>query len=149
MAKPITSVVEDNWYVRDATWESTIAHELGHFISFTIFLREHNYNNITLVTKDNYKQVTDLLKEYETNAFSLSILEEALSNYNSKNNTNLDLIEFAQTISTYAETTSKNGELIADETIAEAVHDYYLHRSNMQKSSYEIITILKSRLEKL
>ena len=149
LEQPITSVVEDNWYVKDATWESTIAHELGHYVSFVIYLKEHNLNNITFITKSNYEKIDNLLKEFESNNFSLNIVKDALSNYNSKNNTNLDLIEFAKTISTYAGTTDKNNELIADETIAEAVHDYYLHKNNMQKSSYEIITILKSRLEKL
>ena len=38
------------------------------------------------------------------------------------------------------------GNIIYDEVIAEAVHDYYLHDSNMKKASYEIIKILKEKL---
>ena len=40
----------------------------------------------------------------------------------------------------------KNGNLIADETIAEAIHDYYLHGYSCSKSSYEIVSIIKSKL---
>ena len=59
---------------------------------------------------------------------------------------NLSLEEFASTISKYASSKDKNNSLIADETIAEAVHDYYLHEENMKSSSREIIAIIKSRL---
>lgn len=149
LSKPISAVVKNNWYVSDATWESTIAHELGHYISFVLFLKEYNLSNITLVTKGNYKQINDLLPIFTNNEFSLKIISTALNNYNQKYNTNLNIIEFARSISAYAGNVDQNNNLIADEVIAEAVHDYYLHRSNMQKTSLEIIAILKARLEKI
>ena len=49
MNNPVSSVVGDDWYVKDASWESTIAHELGHYISFTAYLRQNGLNNITYV----------------------------------------------------------------------------------------------------
>lgn len=144
---PISSIVGENWYVKDATWESTIAHELGHYISFVILLRENKLENITFVTSKNESKINDVLNKFANGEFSQAILNQALKNYNYKNNTNLDLNSFALTISKYASTKDNNGNLIADETIAEAIHDYYLHGNHCTKSSYEIVSIIKSRLD--
>ena len=143
---PITSVVGSDWYVNDATWESTIAHELGHYISFTMFLRKNNLNNITFVTEENEEKINNVMNDFDTGEFSLSIINKALENYNNKYNLNLNIEDFALTISKYAGVKDKNGNLIADETIAEAIHDYYLHKENMKNSSYEIIQIIKQKL---
>ncbi|MBR0472569.1 MAG: hypothetical protein IJI98_07750 [Methanosphaera sp.] len=146
MSNPVSSVVGEDWYVKDATWESTIAHELGHYISFTAFLRQNGLSNITFVTADNEQIINNAMSQFDSGAFSMMILNQALNNYNSKYNTNLDVNSFALTISKYAGAKDKNGNLIADETIAEAIHDYYLHGYNCSKSSYEIVSIIKSKL---
>lgn len=145
----INTPLEDitgEWYVKDATLESTIAHELGHYISFLILLKENNLENITLVTNNNYEKINNIIDEFNKGICSDNILNEALNNYNLKYHTNLDKIEFASTISKYASTTDTFGTLISDETIAEAIHDYYLHESNMSLSSNEIINIIKEKL---
>lgn len=146
LSKPIDDFVGDNWYVKDATWESTIAHELGHYISFKILLKENNLDNITFVTNNNINIINNVLNEFDSQKFSLNIINKALENYNNKYNLNLNIEQFALTISKYAGVKNKNGNIIADETIAEAVHDYYLHRENMKNSSYEIIQIIKQKL---
>ncbi len=146
MSNPLEKVVGENWYVKDATWESTISHELGHYITFVIFLRENGLENITLVTKDNENKINELLKIYESGEFSTNIVNQALKNYNNKYKSNLDLDTFASTISKYAKV-KNNNVLNADETIAEAIHDFYLHGNNCCKSSYEIVNIIKSRLQ--
>ena len=146
LAKPISEIVKNNWYVTDATWESTIAHEIGHYISFVIFLKENNLANITLETSENSKQINDVVKTFTSNQFSLDIISLALTNFNQKYHQNLNINEFAKSISAYAGDVDQNNNLVADEVIAEAVHDYYLHRDNMQKSSREIINILKEKL---
>lgn len=146
MKTPVQDVVGKEWYIKDATWETTIAHELGHYITFVIFLRENNLENITFVTKENESKINALLKEYETGVFSSTIVKEALDNYNSKYQTNLDLDTFALTISKYAGVKNNDNILIYDETIAEAIHDYYLHKENATKSSLEIVNIIKSRM---
>ena len=69
-----------------------------------------------------------------------------LNNYNLKYNSNYDIFAFASTISNYAASKDKKGNLIADETIAEAIHDYYLHGNNMKASSKEIVNVIKNRL---
>ena len=146
MKTPVQDVVGKEWYIKDATWETTIAHELGHYITFVIFLRENNLENITFVTKENESKINALLKEYETGVFSSTIVKEALDNYNSKYQTNLDLDTFALTISKYAGVKNNDNILIYDETIAEAIHDYYLHKENATKSSLEIVNIIKARM---
>ena len=146
MSAPVSNVTGENWYVKDATWESTIAHELGHYISFIILLKENNLENITFVTPENESKINEVLSKFDSGNFSTSLLSEALTNYNIKYDTDLDLNSFALTISNYAGAKDKEDKLIADETIAEAIHDYYLHRDNCAKSSYEIVNIIKSRL---
>ena len=56
------------------------------------------------------------------------------------------MFEFAKTISEYASTKDKKGNIITDETIAEAIHDYYLHKDNLTKASFEIINVIKMKL---
>lgn len=146
ISAPIESVVGDNWYVNDATWESTIAHELGHYISFKALLNKYNVDNITFVTKDNIDTINNIIDEFNSGSYSKEILVESLHNYNNKYNMNLSIEEFALTISNYAGVKDKNNSLIYDETIAEAVHDYYLHGDNMKQSSSEVISVLISKL---
>lgn len=146
MSNPVEKVVGENWYVEDATWESSIAHEYGHYISFLTLLKKNGMENITLVTSKNTNKIDSVLNWFNSGAYSTSLLTEALNNYNSKYSMNLSLEKFASTISKYASSKDENNNLIADETIAEAIHDYYLHGENMKSSSREIIAVIKSRL---
>lgn len=146
MSNPVSSIVGEDWYVKDATWESTIAHELGHYISFTAFLKQNGISNITYVTAENESKINDVMNRFDSGEFSMAILNQALNNYNNKYNTSLDVNSFALTISKYAGIKDKNGILIADETIAEAIHDYYLHGNSCARSSYEIVSIIRSTL---
>lgn len=146
MKTPIEKVVGENWYVKDAYWESTIAHELGHYISFLVLLRSNNLENIIFVTPSNYKQIDDVLTIFENNTFLMQIVTEALNNYNIKYKTDYSIDEFALSISKYAAVKDSNNNLIAAETIAEAIHDYFLHGKDCNKSSYEIVKLIKSKL---
>ena len=49
-------------------------------------------------------------------------------------------------ISKYANVKNKNNDIIFDETIAEAIHDYYIHGNSAQKESLEIVKIIRERL---
>ena len=144
--EPLSKVVGEDWYVKGATWESTIAHEFGHYVSFVTLLRKYNVENITFVTKDSYKEIDDILNEFNSGAHSDLLLKEALDNYNNKYNLSMTIDEFALTISKYAASKDKDGNIVADEVIAEAVHDYFIHGDNMKQTSREIINVLKSRL---
>lgn len=145
--KSIDNIVEQGWYVPDATLESTIAHELGHFISFKLLLKEHNLDNVTFVTSNNEEKINDIIDIFNKGTYSYAILTKSLDNYNAKYNLNLSLEEFTQTISKYASSKKQNGEIIADEAIAEAIHDYYLHGNNMKNSSSEVINIILEKME--
>ena len=146
ISQNIENVIGFNWYVKDATWESTIAHELGHYISFKTILMENNLDNITYVTPENEEKITQLLQEFDSQTYSLNIVSIALNNYNKQYNTSLNIDNFTKLISNYAGAKDKDGNLIADETIAEAIHDYYLHGLGSSKASLEIVNIIKEKL---
>ena len=141
----VTDNVGKNWYVNDATWESLIAHEFGHYLNFTLILKENNIGNITFITKDNYSSFNKALDIVNSSNFSDNIVSKALDNYNNKYKTNISIKEFATGISEYA-SAEKEGKLQTDETIAEAVHDYYLHRNNASKESLEIVNIMRNKV---
>lgn len=142
----IDNIVDKDFYVKDATLVSTIAHELGHYISFKIFLKSNNLDNITYITKTNEDKINFLLEDFNSGAFSKKIILNALNNYNVKYSSNLSEFEFAKGISNYAGKLNDNNTLIYDEVIAEAVHDYYLHEDNCSNYSKEIISIILERL---
>lgn len=138
--------VKENWYVKDATWESLIAHELGHYINFVTLLKEMKVNNVVFVTKENEDKINEIIEIINKQEYSKQLVNEALTNYNKKYDTNLNNEQFISLISRYASTKNNQGEYIYDEVIAESVHDYYLHGQDSSKSSLEIIKILKEKL---
>ena len=142
----INDVVGSGWYVDDATWESAIAHELGHYISFMTLLKEYGLSNITLETNLNSSVINKVLEYFDSGSHSKNIVSNALNNYNLRYNSNLTLEQFSLAISNYSGTKDKNGNIIFEETIAEGVHDYYLHGTNCKKESYEIIQVIKDKL---
>lgn len=146
LGKNINEVVGNGWYVEDASWESTIAHELGHYIVFKLYLKDKGINNIIFVNKENEAMINNMMTEYDSGIYADNILNEALANYNKKYNLGLDTLTFAEKISRYAANKDGNGELISDETLAEAIHDYYLHGDNCKKESKEIMEIIKSKI---
>lgn len=146
LALPLTNLVGENWYVKDATYESLIAHELGHYITYVSLLKEYNIPNLTFITKDNYNDFDKVLEIINDGSYSNKIVNESLNNYNKKNNSSLNLNEFAKNISLYAATTDESGKINSDEAIAEAIHDYYLHKENASKSSIEIVNVLKNKI---
>lgn len=146
LSTDIDNIVGTGWYVDDATWESAIAHEFGHYISFMTLLKEYGLSNITLETNSNYSVIDKILEEFDSGTHSKSVITDALNNYNLKYKSNLNLEQFSLAISNYSGSKDKNGNIIFEETIAEGVHDYYLHGTECKKESYEIIQVLKNKL---
>lgn len=103
-------------------------------------------SNITFETPTSQTQIQNIIEIFNNGIHSDQIVNEALLNFNSKYNLNYDIDTFASTISKYASTKDKKGNVIADETIAEAIHDYYLHGNSMKNSSREIVNVIKNRL---
>ena len=146
LAKNLEEVTGKNWYVKDATWESTIAHEMGHYISFLTLLKKYSLEEITFVTKDNYKLIDSIVNEFNEGTYSKEIVLEALNNYQNKYQVQIDVENFAKSISLYAGFKNQKNEIVYDETIAEAIHDYYLHEDGICPASKEIIEVLKTRI---
>ena len=142
----ISTILKKNQYVKDATWESTIAHELGHYISFSALLKTKGIEDILLVTKNNSQEIEQAIEEFDSGSFSKSIIIEALKNYNEKYKENITVEGFVKKISDYAGVKNADGEFIYDEAIAEAIHDYYLHEEKSSLSSKEIINVIKTIL---
>ncbi len=138
--------LKENWYPNNASYESLIAHELGHYITFVTLLKQNNIDNITLVTKDNINNYQNILNILKKGTYSKELVEESIESYNKKYNTNISLEEFTKSISGYAGQKVKEN-VNYDEVIAEAIHDYYLHRDASSTSSLEIINTIKERLQ--
>lgn len=136
----------ENSYVKDATINSILAHEFGHYITFVSFLKYKNIDSITFVTKENEDNINNLIKEYESNNFINNLLNKSLIRYNNKYKYNLNMEEFASLISDYASLKNNKNQLNTPEIIAEAIHDYYLHGDDANKTSLEIINTLKELL---
>ena len=139
LSKNVNEIIKKDFYVKDVNWESLIAHEMGHYITFVSLLKLNNIDSITLVTKENENKIKELITVINSHTYAKEILEQALNNYNKYNHQNLSSEELISNISNYATTSP-------DETIAEAIHDYYLHTNNANSYSLEIIKILKERL---
>ena len=142
----VVDVVGDDWYVEDATWESLIIHELGHYLTFVALLKTNQIDDITFLTKANEDKFNHVLEIINSGEFSKEIVTAALSRYQVKDDISMSDEEFAFSISKYAGSKNEMRELIYDEIIAEAVHDYYLHRDEAKSSSLEIISILNEKI---
>lgn len=137
--------LKENWYPKDATYETLISHELGHYITYVTLLKENNIKDLTLVTKDNIEDYQKIKGILDSQTYAKVLVETSLNNYNTNNNTTITKEEFVGQISNYA-SQKINGELNYDEVIAEAIHDYYLHEEKSSQSTIEIIKIIKERL---
>ena len=145
----LINIVGNDFYVKDASLETTLVHELGHALSFSLLLKEYNLDNITFVTKDNENIINNVINEFNKGNLSKKIVNDALISYNYLYNSSLTIEEYAKNISKYAGTLDKNNNVVYDEVIAEAIHDYYLHRDNMINESKEIIKQIKNKIEEI
>lgn len=133
---------------KNATRYSSVAHELGHYLSFIALLNHYSTKSILLLEdsqmQDYYKYMTDFSKGY----FSKQMIEEAYENYLQETNDNIDFDDWRGKISGYALAKDDSGEYIYDETIAEAFHDVYLNKDNAEEPSKYIVEVLKKYVGK-
>lgn len=142
----LSKPVKDNWYVKDSSWESLIAHEMGHYISYVTLLKSKNISNLNFISKDNIDILDNVVNLVNSGDYSKSIVEEAVNNYNLRYGKNVSVIDFVNGISNYASNSIQNKNVSYDEVIAESIHDYYLHDNNASKESMQIVNIIKKRL---
>mgnify|MGYP004543905181 CR=1 FL=1 len=140
--------ISKNWYVKDATYESLIAHEFGHYITFVSLLKETQINKVFFETKDNQQEIEQIVKKINDQTYAKMIIENSITNYNNLYQENINVEDFASSISNYAGKKNTNGEVIYDEMIAEAVHDYFLHQNNANRKSLEVIKEINRKLGK-
>jgi hypothetical protein len=140
--------IKSDWFVRDTTWDSTIAHELGHFVVYVSLLKKLKIENSVFETKENTNQINNLTKILNDGSYSKSLVEESLNNFNNLYNKSENVQQFALGISNYAGY-ELNGNMVYDEILAEGIHDCYLHGEYSSKESLEIVKLLKEKLGEL
>lgn len=136
--------LKNNIYVKDATYESIIAHEFGHYISYVALLKQNNIQNLIYINNENYEIFKTIKYDIDNGLFSKKIVLDLYNNYDINNDISLE--NFVGKISEYASKKDKDGNIIYDEVIAEAIHDYYLHNNNANEVSILIVNKLKEML---
>ena len=150
----MTATVNDSssygYFPSNATRYTIVAHELGHYLSFLAEMRSTtDLDSVLLLTKENYREYSNLISESNDGVFSLKMINEAYESYNKSHKGEFSSADkFRESISEYAMATDANGSYIYDETIAEAFHDYYVNRTKAKPASKEIMKVLKKYLNK-
>lgn len=133
-------------FPKDTTQASLIVHEFGHVLTYVLAIKEQEGTNTIIVKFNEFKTYSDTLKEYTTSNFSKKIVTEAYQRLLKEKNETLE--EFQKNISGYASSEDEYGNMLYNETIAEAFHDYYLHQNNAKKESIAIMDIITEYIEK-
>lgn len=137
----VRKAADVGYFPKNANGISAVAHELGHYISFVALLKEHNVDSLVIVDKAFLTTALKVSEAVNSGSFSRQIIAQAFQNYLIKfPNSNLNETDFCALISEYAVSS------IADETVAEAVHDYFLNGNTASLASIEIINVLKEIL---
>lgn len=138
------------YFPPNATKNSIVAHEFGHYLSFLAqYKNTSKLSELVLLEKKNYSSYSKLITDSNNGTFSKRIINEAFENYKKTDNVQYGSVDkFKSTISEYAIVRDGNGKYIYDETIAEAFHDYYVNRTNAKPASIEIVKVLKKYLNK-
>ena len=137
--------IETNYFPKDTTKESLVAHELGHALTYILAIKQNNSVNTVGLQKDGFKLYSKTSNDYVSNNFAKRIVENAYKNYMVKYG-DIGIDKFRSNISSYADSKDAAGNVIYNETVAEAFHDYYLHGESAKKESLEIMNIINSYL---
>lgn len=138
---------QTNYFPKNATIYSLVAHEFGHYLSFLAQLNNtKGVGSTLLINSKNYNAYYNLVKDSNDAVFSKKMIEEAYNNYKKKSNKFRSEYEFRNSISEYSVAVDNLGNDLYDETIAEAFHDYYVNRKNAKPASLEIVEVLKKYL---
>lgn len=141
--KRIINNANTNYFPMDTTEESLVAHEFGHVITYILAIQYYKSFNTVLLEKRNFNSYANTLNKYVDSSFSRMLFEEAYCNYEIKYG-NISQEKYRSNISEYANTIDSNGDILYNETIAEAFHDYFLHGTNAKIESLEIVKVLES-----
>ncbi len=142
----INGAAASGWFVPNANVESLIAHEFGHYLSFLINMEEFSMNGILLINQGDSSTYNKMLSAFNNGKMAQNIIKEAYENYKKDTSSTISLIDFRKSISEYAIATDDKGNYIYDETIAEAMDDYYANGDSACDASKYIIQVLKKKL---
>lgn len=134
-----------HFYPKNATKTSTVAHELGHYLSYVALMKYYNVSNLTYVKASDSNILYKVYDDFNEGNFSYLLIQKAYNKYLEQYGY-IDFDSFRGSISNYAITKDSNGKYIYDETIAEAFHDYYLNGRNAAIASILIVEALESYL---
>ena len=134
-----------HFYPKNATKTSTVAHELGHYLSYVALMKYYKVSNLTYVKASDSNILYKVYDDFNEGNFSYLLIQKAYNKYLEQYGY-IDFDSFRGSISNYAITKDSNGKYIYDETIAEAFHDYYLNGRNAAIASILIVEALESYL---
>lgn len=138
--------VSSGYFPANATKSSTVAHEMGHYISFVALLNYYKMDQVTFVRAQDSNLLFDVYDDFNSGNFSYKVINTAYNTYRLTYSNDLTFDQFRNSISEYAMAKDNNGNYIYDETIAEAFHDCYLNGDNAKIASKLIINTLKGYL---
>lgn len=143
----IANASGSGYFVKNADGYSIIAHEMGHFLSFALLLKNKNIPDNMYITYENYNNYYAALEDYAENKLAKKIVSEAYNSYVNKVSANYRIEDFKNNISSFANAKNSWGEYNYDETIAEAFHDIYVNKNNASKESIAVINTLNKYLK--
>lgn len=146
MTAAINASSKAGHFPKNATKYSSVAHELGHYLSFIALLKQENIDSIMLLDEQDQEKFFNMIEDWGEGTFSKKILNEAYTSY-VKDNGDIDFDEWRGQISKYALAKNESGNYIYDETVAEAFHDFYLNKQNANNVSKYIVRVLKKYIE--
>ena len=136
--KVINQEIDSGNFLSNTTLQSLLAHEYAHVLTYVLALKYYESVNPLFLTKENYKNYNNAINNYKNDNFSKIIFKEAYKNYNTTESED----DFQKAISLYANKKDALGNVLYNETIAEAFHDYFLHGKQASKESLEIMKVL-------
>lgn len=136
--KVINQEIDSGNFLSNTTLQSLLAHEYAHVLTYVLALKYYESVNPIFLTKENYKNYNNAINKYKNDNFSKIIFKEAYKNYNTTESED----DFQKAISLYANKKDALGNVLYNETIAEAFHDYFLHDKKASKESLEIMKVL-------
>lgn len=144
----IKNAVSSGHFPKDTTKYSLIAHEFGHVITYVLAINYYNSMNTLVVSFDDFSKYASTLREYSDSKFAKIIFDESYINYKGKYG-NISEENFISNISGYANSYDSNGNIMYNETIAEAFHDYYMHGDEAKKESLEIMNVINKYIKEV
>ena len=130
----------------NSTRYSSLAHEMGHVLSYLSLVKKRNIDQALMINNDNITDIYSLTSTYLNNTYSYELIKEAYDRYLKDTGNLIDFDDWRSTISKYAMAKDNNGIYIYDETIAESFHDIYLNGDNAKDASKYVFSVLKERL---